>query len=186
MKFRICLLICLITSFTAYAENEIYVELAGEVQLIPLYISPIEKGSASQNALREVLQFDLNHNGMTRVLSQKEIASKASLKGQESFDKAPVFSSLKSDDVLYLVKLKMEGSRLHTKVFLVNSHESKIIDGVELTGDAYKDRRTMHALSNVIHEILFGKKGIATSRILYTLKKKVERPNQAPIWVSEV
>ncbi len=170
-----------------YAEDEIFVQLSGETDLLPLYVSPIESKAAAltaeqQKALRDTLVFDLNYNGMTRVLT----ALKASTKGQEAFDAPANFPALKNDGILYLVKLRLEENKLSTKVIFVNGQTSRTIDGITLSGDERKDRAKMHALSDIIHELLFGTKGIASSKILYTLKKRVDRPNQAPLWHSEV
>jgi TolB protein len=191
MKALITTFFCLLFSLSAYAEEELYVQLAGETPVIPLFVSPIENKQgklplATQNSLREVLLFDLNHNGMTRVLTAKEIASKPSLQGQEAFDAPLHFDKLKNESVLYLLKLRLEGSHLFATLYFVNGQKAQKIDGIELTNDAQKDRVKIHALSNVVHELLFGKKGIATSRILYTVKKKIDRKPLSPIWVSEV
>ena len=179
---------------TAYAEEEIYVRLAGDVNLLPLYLSPVQNGQSELAAnahaeIRSVLAFDLDHNGMTRVLSAKECAKKSlavHLAGQELFDSTPPFNKLKDEELLYLVKLKVKGSELITKVISVNSQVANTIDGITLTGDPAKDRPKIHALADAIHQLMFGKKGVASNRILFTVKKKVDRPKQEPLWVSEV
>src|SRR5260221_1780276 len=130
----LCVLFAMLFS-KAHAEDEIYVRLAGEVQLLPLYVSPIQKDQtelpdAFQNALRNILAFDLGHNGMTRTLSYKEITAKPSLYGQESYDAGLDFAKLKTEEVLYLVKLKLKGSELIAKVISVNSQVSNTIDGI--------------------------------------------------------
>jgi TolB protein len=173
-----------------YAEEEIYVRLAGDVNLLPIYLSPIQAEetqipAATQQEIRSVLAFDLDHNGMTHVLSAKECAKK-SLAGQEVFDNTPAFNKLKDEELLYLIKLKLKGTELITKVISVNSQIAHTIDGVKLSGDVAKDRAKIHSLADAIHQLLFGKKGVASCRILFTVKKKVERANQGTIWVSEV
>ena len=185
------------TLFTSilYAEDEIYVQLDQEVPLLPIYVSPIDAGASSfskefQKNIRDILVFDLHHNGMTKVLTDDEIASKQSLKDQTSFDATPPFSKLKQDQVLYLIKLALKENELTAKVISVNSQSFKTISGIELTQNLAQnlaqDRTKIHKLSDTIFELLFGKKGIATSHILYTIKKKIEGPRGEPLYVSEV
>lgn len=61
-------------------EEEIYVQLASEIELIPIFVSSVDSEESKlpqgyPEQIRQVLLFDLNHNGMTRVLEPKEVAS---------------------------------------------------------------------------------------------------------------
>jgi TolB protein len=44
----------------------------------------------------------------------------------------------------------------------------------------------VHQLADAIHKVLFGKTGIATCRILFSVKKKIEQSKGDPKWVSEI
>lgn len=190
MRFLLLLMV-MFSSRLALAEEEIYVQLSSEVELMPIFISSVELEGSNlpqgfPEELRQVLLFDLNHNGSTRSLEPKEVAKIPSLANQNQFQHELDFSKLKSDGVLYLVKLKLKGNELIAKVISVNGQTSNTIDHIFLSGDLPKDRKKIHQLSDSIHSLLFKKPGIASSRILYTVKKKIERPNQELKWVSEV
>ncbi len=176
------LFVCCFAHPVVYAatEEEIVVRLSGDTPLLPLYLSPAA-ASDPLHTLREVLAFDLNNNGMTRVLSGQESASRQSLKGQESFDAPLDFQKLKVDNVFYLVKLQLKDNQLAAKVISVSNQTGHTIEAIALTGVANQDRKTIHKLADAIHKVLFGKEGIASCRILYCVKKK-----SGSTWVSEV
>lgn len=190
MSKFVLLFICLFSTLFA-EEEEIYVRLASEVEMIPVFLSPVQtkESTLSQEQLasiREVLVFDLNHNGMTRVLSSKELPKFPSLKDQTSFDGEVDFAKVKSDGILYLIKLRVQGKEMSAKLISTNAQTATTIEHVMLSGDLKADRGKMHQLADAIHKVLFGKSGIATCRILFTIKKKIDRPKQEPKWVSEV
>jgi len=166
-----------------HAEEEIYVQLEKEIPLLPVYVAPIECDNKAYSkeyleSLREVLVFDLHHNGMTKMHFSKTL--------DERYDAHPNFSKLKNEHIFYLVACKVHDSQLVTKVVFVNSQATKTIRGIALERNISKDRSSIHRLSDTIFELLFGKKGIASSRILFTLKKKMPMPKGAPQYVSEV
>ena len=190
---RICLLFSLLfaTVLLQADEDEIFVQLSSEVELMPIFVSNIENEEVTlaagySDAIRQVLLFDINHNGMTRVLTPKEISGFSSLANQNQFAANPEFAKLKGDGLLYLAKLKIKGSELIAKIVSVNGQTATTIDHVFLSGDLNKDRAKVHQLADSIHKLLFGKPGVATCRILYTVKKKIEQPKQEPKWLSEV
>lgn len=161
-------------------EEEIYVQLASEIELIPIFVSSVDSEESKlpqgyPEQIRQVLLFDLNHNGMTRVLEPKEVASFSSLanqNSQNSFAEQVDFSKLKKEGLLYLAKFKLKGNELIAKIISVNAQTQNTIDHIYLSGELAKDRVKIHQLSDSIHKLLFNKPGIATSRILYTVKKK--------------
>jgi len=184
-----CLLFCQIALFAQ--EEKIFVQLDTEIPMIPVYVTPIQSQESAltatfQEQARQVLLFDLNHNGHTRTLTANETSALLSLKDQASFDSELPFQKLKNDGLLYLIKLKMLGNELSCKVVSVNAQTGTTIDHIMLSGDLSKDRAKIHQLADAIHKLLFGKSGIATSRILYTVKHKIERPKQEAKYISEV
>lgn len=195
-KFLITSLLFLFSPFLGYygfaaQEEELFVQLDSEIEMIPIYVSPIQNqdgslSSAYLESLRQVLTFDLNHNGVTRALTAKEALALSSLKDQDKFDGEVNFQKLKADGLLYLIKLKNANSELSCKAISVNSQTGTTIDHILLCGDLAKDRVKIHQLADAIHKLLFGKSGIASCHILYTVKKKVDRPSQEPRWISEV
>lgn len=171
-------------SWAASSESEtIVVRLATETQLIPMYLSHfIEKGSGFDpeyycSQLEQVLQFDLNHNGMTYLLDQSQQREK--LAG--SFDQLPKSSDWKALSALYIVKVQVQDRKLSARLYAANSETSKSINDMPLTGDLSKDRRQIHQLADTIHKALFGKDGIASTKFIYTVKSK-----QGSTWNSEI
>jgi TolB protein len=167
----------------AVQENEILVHLDTEVPLLPLYLSTIEtpqNGSLSKehlSSIRDILSFDLNYNGSTKVLTPKEVQKLSSLSGQDSFDVSLDFDKIKRDGILYIIKLKTTDNSLSAKVISTNAQSAQTIDNIRLSGDLSKDRTTIHALSDAIHRALFEKQGIASCKLLFTIKKTV--PSQS-------
>ncbi|MBS0654367.1 MAG: Tol-Pal system protein TolB [Verrucomicrobia bacterium] len=189
--FWLVLLFCLLAtgSVQGVSSNEkIVVHLAKEGCLLPIVLSPIstsqtELSTEFQNALYQVLAFDLNHNGATKVLSSKEVASLPSLQGYEKFDQPLDFQKFEKDHLLYIVKLQIKGRELIAKIISVNAQTGTTINNILLTGNLAQDRSKIHRLADSIHKVLFGTEGVASCRILYTIKKQVMGSSQ---WVSEV
>ena len=185
----LCLL--LFSSVLRAQEQDIFVQLDSAVELIPMYVGPIEAQDTTATSdylekLRQVLLFDLNHNGATRTISEKEANALPSLKDQGNFDAELDFKNLKADGVLYIIKLALKGTEIRAKVISINAQTGNTVDRIAITGDLPKDRVKVHMLADAIHKILFGKPGIASCRILYTVKKKVSVPKQETKWVAEV
>lgn len=191
MRLFLLLSLLFATSLVQAAEEEIYVQLSSEVELLPIFVSTVENADSTlpagySEAIRQVFLFDVNHNGVTRALLPKEVTTLPSLASQNTFGADLDFAKLKNDGVLYLAKLKIKGNELIAKVISVNAQTANTIDHIFLTGELSKDRVKVHQLADSIHKLLFAKPGIATSRILYTVKKKIDRPKQEPKWISEV
>lgn len=143
--------------------EQIIVRLSTDVQLMPLHIEKIKHENSPfpsdyLNKLEAILEFDLNHNGMTYRETSKKKA-------------------------FYTVQLTIkENKTLSAVIESKNGNMGKNIDGLVLSGNLNKDRRQMHQLADAIHKVLFDKEGIATTRILYTIKKR----NKENTWVSEI
>ncbi|MDB6081339.1 MAG: tolB [Chlamydiia bacterium] len=173
--------IFMLSSITA--EEEIVVRLATDVHLLPVAMEPIQAEQADfskeyLNQLRAVLFYDMNINGMTKAISATE---------NIGFDEPVDFAKCKEKDLFYVVKLKMQGKGLTVKIISVNGQSVKRIEGISCTGELAKDRKTIHRLSDSIHELLFQKPGIASSRILFTSKKSFsDETKSSKKWVSEV
>jgi TolB protein len=148
-------------------EKELVVRLSAEKELLPIYLTP---PNAKNSKLREVLAFDLDHNGMTHVLTEKEISLRSSLAHQEDFTAPLDFAKLKKEQVLYLVKLQIQDRSLVAKVISTTSQSAHTIDNIPITGDLSRDRQVVHTLADTIHKMLFGTEGIASCHILFCSK----------------
>lgn len=192
----LCALVLTLTlSFIAgslTAEDEIVVRLSSESTRLPIFIEAIQ-GETSElshdylQSLRSIFSFDMNYNGMTAVISPKDKKRYQTMSGQEGFDTACDFNKCKDVDVFYVIKMKMDGKSLTSKVISVNGQSVKLIEGITCTGDLSKDRKTIHFLADSICNLLFQKPGIASSRILLTEKKKIQAgPKGEAKWISEI
>jgi TolB protein len=148
------------------SSEKIVVQLSTEKKLLPLYVNEFTGEGFDQsylNKLKNVLDFDLNHNGMTEVIRLTPMQEKR-LKGKSDELIA------KELGVFYLVNVKIKDKQISAKLICINSQIIKGVDGIPLTGDLNKDRREIHKFSDLIHKELFGKAGIASTKILYTVR----------------
>lgn len=176
--------------FSQTPEDEIIVRLNTEHALLPIYCAKVATDHSSfpsshAASIGEVLSFDLSHNGMTKA----QPYSKARQSWVESFRKNTPESldQWKSLGAFYVVDARIKEKDLHTLVISVNSGEQFQGPVIHLSGDLDKDRKEVHILSDAIHKTLFGKSGIATTRVLYTIntpKSTKERP-LSDVWVSD-
>lgn len=162
---------CFRSICAAEEDNEpIVVRLSTESRLQPLYLAKIQNEQAGFDAsyltkIEEVLNFDLNHNGMTYTLPQTP--------EREACTKGPLDQfggDAKSLQALYAVKVLVKDKKLSARVLVVNTSSIKGVDGLALSGDICQDRRMIHKLSDTLFKSLFGTEGIASTRFLYTVK----------------
>lgn len=180
-------LFCLLFgSLASASENdEIVVRLETEVQLLPLYLGNIgaEKGGFEQSyltQLEKVLQFDLDHNGMTVVLNKSP--EKESL---VHFDKMENGVQWRNLHVYYVVAAKVKDRKISLKALSVNNNTLKTIEDVNLTGDLNQDRKSIHQMADSLHKALFGTDGIASTKILYVKKIKSGEKWCSDIWEAD-
>lgn len=164
-------------------NEQIVVRLATDSRLMPLFLAKFYDDNSGFDSsylkkLEEILRFDLNNNGMTYTV--KHSADRDAL--SESFEELGNASSWKALNVLYVIKVRIKDKKLDVRMLSVNSNAGKSVDGLSLNGDLSEDRRQIHQLADMIHKALFGTDGIASTRILYTIKMKTG-PNK---WSSDI
>lgn len=162
--YRLLPLFLLICFTTLSAEEPIIVRLATEKQLVPVKLDPVRDDNAGLSSnylkqLNDVLRFDLNNNG--RTTTEKKA-------GQDSF---------------YTVRLTVANRTLQAQLFAAHSDSAKGISGVALSGKISEDRRKIHKVADVIYKALFNSEGIATTKILYTMKNSSLKQEE---WLSDV
>jgi TolB protein len=178
------------TSLSFAAEDEVVVLLGSEHALLPTHINPVTVVSTDLSQdylskLQSILTFDLDHNGMTRIVTgkEKEAATAAVHAGPEgSVDLA----ALRKLGLSYLIDWKIQGKDLGASVVQITSGTTRSISPVTCSGDLSKDRGRIHQLADCIFQSLFGKPGIANTKILYTLKKRITSDSSEPNIVSEI
>lgn len=166
-------------------DEQIVVKLSTENQLMPVYLSPfIDQRSGFDSKylkqLEQVLQFDLDHNGMTYLVKHSSERDDLCCKGD--FESLGLSSSWKASNVYYVVKVRISDQKLDARMLLVNSNAIKSANSIALTGSLAQDRRKIHQLADTIFKALFNSDGVATTKILYTLRTKA--PGNK--WLSEV
>ncbi len=177
-------------AFGAIKEDNdpIVVRLETTVQLMPLYLGTmIDDNSGFDrsylNQLEKVLGFDLDRNGMTTLA--KHNSSRDALANAASFDQLGQTKQWKDQNVYFVVLAKVKDKKLSVRVLSTNNNTIKAIDDITLTGDLSQDRRHIHVLADKIHKALFGKDGIASTRILYTVKTRNNGQWISDIWEAD-
>lgn len=176
----------LLTAAILSAETDhFYVRLANESKTLPLYLSQIPStGSGFDEKyvgeLQEILRFDLNYNGMTEV--KKTTSEKSALIAKAPLDSQALYQLFKSENIFFSVIPKIIDKKLSIELLIVSNSSLKHLNGIILTGNLNRDRSLIHELSDAIFKTLFDKKGIATTHILYTVKKLLS-PGK---WIAEV
>jgi TolB protein len=160
--FLIAFLLCCLS---LKADDPILIRLDTEVKRLPMHVSKmINENSAFDSEylqeLEKILSFDLNHNGMVVTVDQA-----------------------KQRQVVYILKVRSKDKALMAQLFTVNTQTNKTIDPIPLSGDLRFDRRQIHLLADAVYRAMFGKNGVASTHILYTIKTKGKTPNT---WISEV
>lgn len=168
-------------------QGEIMVRLSTQNSLLPLYLSRINGDNSRFPAaylkqLEEILRYDLDHNGMTGLVKSSNELDTLAWKG--GFEAGAAKKDWEGVSLYYLIRSKVKDNELSTRILSVNSGVMKKIDGITLTGSLDKDRKNIHELADAIHQTLFGKQGIASTHLLYTVRNA--DPNQKGNWLSEV
>lgn len=169
-------------------DEQIVVKLATESQLMPLYLSVFQdQGSGFEpgylKQLENVLNFDLNHNGMTYTVKQSKESD--ALANSGSFDSLGSVNEWKALNVYYVIKVRAKDRKLDIRMLAVNSNGTRSVDGLMMTGDLSQDRRKIHQIADTIHKTLFGTDGIANTKLLYTIKRKEEKKDVSDIYEAD-
>jgi TolB protein len=177
-KFRLLFLVLLLfqemTALSGKEEDTFVIALGTEAKQLPLYLSLQEDSSFNPsylNQLEAILRFDLDHNGRTLVQQ----------KGVEDEALAPSLSTLKKKGIYAAIYLDIRNQQISALILSVASGLQKRSPTLDLTGDLSQDRRQIHRLADGIHQELFGTPGIASTHLLYTVKKG----SQSEVWEAD-
>lgn len=188
MKYKSLVCLSLLLAPFAYAENqEIRVHLSTASSLAPVYVGKFD-GQASfdrsyLDQLESAFQYDLNYNGVTKTLPQNEQKEKV-LSAQDP-KQAFVPALWKSFGVAYAIRVTIIDKILSAHVFSTQSGSLKHFSDIPLSGTLAQDKRQIHRLADSIHKSLFGKEGVATTRILYAMQVSETRADSGR-WTSEI
>jgi len=171
--------ICLLFLFPFFLDckdidQEIIVPLAKSENLFSIYLS------CKSTELKEVLLFDLNHNGISTASSEKTEEENQLL--QES----PFRPSFwKPKGYTHVLKITLNQSQVSAVLFSLKTGLTKNIDPLNLTGSLPSDRRVMHQIANDVYETIEGKKGIAQSQIFYAIQLPDGNKWKSEIWTAD-
>lgn len=182
MKMTYYILLALLTFISPLcAEEEIVVRLETEVPLMPIYLKFLNEGGKFDanytSQLENVLRFDLDHNGMNLVVKNTNELSKL-LKSSQELGSPDQWRNQKVTGVVVGI---LRDDKLKINWLMVNTNQIKSSSEIALTGDLNKDRRQIHQVADSLLKAVYGLDGIASTRLLYTLRSK----NNGK-WISEV
>ncbi|MBB65478.1 MAG: translocation protein TolB [Waddliaceae bacterium] len=180
--------IACISSFPLYSveSGDIVVHLPTDKKLLSIYISEAieDQWKFSHSHLKDlesILEFDLAHSGLLESLPRdvniEKILSKGSFEGSESV------GELQKSDAYYIIRLQARKNVLQSKVIHLSSQKATFSNPIILSGDLNRDRKLIHQLSDFIHQQILSYPGIASTRILYTIRVPGPTDNN---WLSEV
>jgi TolB protein len=186
---KIIVSLSLLATLSAYASDEtskdvqeIRVYLPTTNSLEPLYLGKVLKSGEGIDAkyinlLEEILTYDFNYNGSTKVMPRAK--EKESALEQNNFN--PM--TWRNFGATHVVQAKIENKILSLTVFSSETGSLKQFEGIALTGTIGKDRHQLHLAADAVYKALFGIDGIASTRILYSVKQK---PSYGREWISEI
>lgn len=186
---RVFFLIVYLMFYSLHAsEEQIVVKLATDSQLASLYLDsfkedPSQFGKSYLTELEKILQFDLDHNGMTKVVGKNQDRQALIAKENkfDSFDQA----GWRQLNINFAVKVKLTNQKITAAVFDVTKNKIKVVEEVQLNGNLSQDRKQMHLIADAIHHALCGKNGVCNTKVLYTVRTKKSEQNSEQ-WVTEV
>ncbi len=167
------LLFCVFFAFLVTAE-EIEVRLKTASNVKPLYLAhtylgPEETNHTYFDELRTVLEFDLNTGAFVSVLPTNS-------DWEESLHMADVkrhfnLNLWRKEQVPFIICSAVAQQALRVSVFDVEKGTSKVYEDLSISGQIDEDRKQIHLLADTIHRDLFGVEGIASCRIIYSLRE---------------
>lgn len=151
-------------------EEPLLVKLNTENELEPVYVLPFQTDESKSytNSLQNTLVFDLQHNGFMNVVTppQRLISFKPS-EGLEEFGSTETWLS---EGVHYVIKVQLENEQITMAVLDVLNNQIRMGTPQSLSGTLEKDRQKIHRMADQLVKVLFEKEGIASTKILYSLK----------------
>lgn len=176
-------ILCLLVPFLLFADIE--VRLKTDLDCKPMYLSriatdPTQVDWRYLDELRTVLEFDFQTGGFVTVLPiQEEIEQTFRWpEVKRNFDLA-YWRRVK---VPYVTTVGIFSNSLQVTVFNIEKGSSKRYPALPITHKLEEDRKQFHAIADSIHKDLFGQKGIASLRLIFSQRMK----NLSSEWISEI
>ncbi len=169
-------------------EEDIFIKLESENPLLPLYLNSFSATDSGFeltyiNQLEKILQFDLNHNGMTYLV--KPNSAHQLVLNQQNFNHSLTTLQWKKLGVYYAAFVEIKHKNLSLHLHSSQSATIKTLNQLALTGQLAQDRKIIHLLADTIHQALFNVEGIASTSLLFTVKKKGEASWLSDVWEAD-
>lgn len=165
--------------------QEIVVTLPQKAPLLKAHVLDFQdiQSSLSPSYLRQIkniIAFDFNHNGQTKISNTNQDASK-----QEDQNLAQFNASFwRAQGIYYVIKGEIKDKALTLALFSTPDEKIRTSNPIQLTGNLNQDRTLLHKVSDSFYLALFGKPGIASTKIIYSVRKK--QANATNQWTSEI
>jgi TolB protein len=128
------------------------------VQFVPMDASHAALPKDYVKKLEGILRFDLDHNGSTKLVDTP---------------------------VMYKITSEVRGNHLNVRLTSSDGESGLTMDQLYLSGYPEQDRRVVHEVSDAIHRELFGANGIASTRILYTVRTFEGNKEFSEVWQAD-
>ncbi|NGX50179.1 MAG: Protein TolB [Chlamydiae bacterium] len=162
MKNRLfqLLLLTTLSLFASDGAESLLISLPTRHHLTPVSVAPLPEVDSHLETLRSVLIDDINRNGSCTVREDGETSK-------------------------FFIKVELMGEELLVSITSKKLGLRQTLPLATITGHASSDRRVIHRVSDHLTEIMTGKRGIASTNILYALQLP-ERSEEGTIWKSEI
>lgn len=172
-------------SLTPHQPQEVVVELETQGHQIPLYLTQIRLGNSAYakpyiTLLSDILRFDVAQGAYYRLMEPSSQLDSSAM----AFFASPQLNQgfWNAQGAHYLIMPLIENNKLALQVSNLKTLQLQTTPFVLLTGNIDEDRTAIHRLADSVHEAITSLPGIATTRILYTLKTQKD----VGVWSSEV
>lgn len=164
------------------------VSLSTQRAKAPIYITDIHAAPSEFDfgfleKLRQILVFDLNTSGASKVIP-KNAAFEKILNWPDvrsEFDLA----HWKKEKIPFVVAIQLIDKRLQLTVFDIRKGSSKRYPGLILTGSLDLDRREVHRLASLVQQDLFGTRGVSALKIIYAKRFKSGNEWKSALWMCD-
>lgn len=184
---RLYLLLLLKIPLALFCE-ELEVSLPTRISKTPVYLTQIHVLASEFDwryfdDLRNVLEADLNAGGFSRVLSVKTTMEESlhwpDVRAQ--FDT----KAWKKERVPFVLAAQVSQNHFQLIAFDIGKGSSKKYPEFVLSGNFGRDRTEIHRLTDAVQKDLFGVEGIASLKVIYTLRSKDGDDWKSEIWVCD-
>ena len=177
-----CFYILLIATIFANAEEALVVELATEGERLPLYATSLADGKSGFDGsycrqLEAILRSDLDNGGKVQLLPITSHLNQLAATAPFAIEQ------WRDHSLDYFVKSQLVDQQLTATLVSIRGNWVKKVGPVALGGDLVSDRQRIHEVADALHTALFGVRGIATTRILYTIRHPLAEGGwSADVW----